>query len=970
MTKPIQQIADELRREEPGKFNLDSIDDYFVKDEYREGQKEAIEFALRSFNDGKKVVILECPTGSGKSAIGMTIADMVSRSYYLTVTKILQDQLINDFGDEIVELRGRGSYPCTYWDRRGQKLVSRKLISPSELAEKRNKYNNCANGFCRTKLNNHKNKFKCMQCFASDGPIKDGELSRLSGDKQYSECPYYEQVYQAITRRKVVMNFSSFLYQTQMTKRFDTPRNLMIIDECLHPHTRVQTECGNIPIGKLVNEKMVVRVASWNNVLKKVEYKPIARWLKRGKRLTFRVLAGNRVLYPTIDHKLYTPLGKKKLSELQVGDPVLVRQTEITEMQEQLVLGSLLGDANLHLVESKRISKRYINKGIRARVRFRHRSKQFEYLLWKHSILKQHAKTEPTLKQATGFTKMVASFSTNYNFYEIIKPTLIDCAKSPNNSWLDKINEFGLAVWFMDDGSTSSGTCRFNTHGFSRQENEILVKWLRSRWGIDSSIKQEKKKDGRIFDYITLTRESSRILINLISMYVPPFMRYKLPKCIDHELDTGIAINNPIAKRDSLLTKGATAVLTWPKYDKSIEEQVCSEISVQPIRLIEPYKETYNYDLEVEDNHNYFAGNTLVSNCHNVEPSLLDFVSLTVSDYNLQDHGIFIPQFENPYEYAVWFEDSQMHKLIYDVIKEAEDKENTRLVDDMARLLKKYKMFMEQVTDNNYEWVCEYEEKSANGKTFRSVTLRPVFATNFVQPLLFGYADRILMMSATVLDVNVVCRSLGLEREHIAAYRMKNRFPVENRPIYLDTVGKMTGGKQRMHEWAPSMTRKIDEIARKYQDEKGIIHTHNFAIMDYILKHANAKTKNRLLNQRDFRDKRDMLKAHAESDNTILIAPAMHEGIDLKEGLSRFQIICKVPYPNCFDDQQLARRVEIDRKYYLWLTALKIVQAYGRSIRSDDDHADTYILDESIHKFLKDTRKMIPSWFTDAIINQ
>lgn len=86
-------------------------------------------------------------------------------------------------------------------------------------------------------------------------------------------------------------------------------------------------------------------------------------------------------------------------------------------------------------------------------------------------------------------------------------------------------------------------------------------------------------------------------------------------------------------------------------------------------------------------------------------------------------------------------------------------------------------------------------------------------------------------------------------------------------------------------------------------------------------------------------------------------------------GNSRFQVICKIPFANCFDDKQLARRVQLDRRYYVWLTALKLVQSYGRSVRSDTDYASTYILDESIYKFLIDAKKMLPQWFQEAIIH-
>ena len=127
-------------------FDVDKIDDHFPMAEYREGQREAIEFAAKAFNDGKRIVILECPTGSGKSPVGLTLMDMVQTSYYLTITKVLQDQLIRDFGDsptthidqkrkQAVELKGRNAYPCTFYGRYGQGFVDKKLWTPAMLQE-------------------------------------------------------------------------------------------------------------------------------------------------------------------------------------------------------------------------------------------------------------------------------------------------------------------------------------------------------------------------------------------------------------------------------------------------------------------------------------------------------------------------------------------------------------------------------------------------------------------------------------------------------------------------------------------------------------------------------------------------------------------------------------------------------------------------------------------------------------------
>jgi len=590
---------DDLNVEEPVRpfpiLNVANIDAHFPMESYRDGQKRCIEFAINAFNSGKRIVILECPTGSGKSAIGMTIADMVPESYYLTVTKILQDQLTRDF-DDIVDVKGRNAYPCTFYQRYGTEFVRRTILKQSELDENLHKRPDCGSGFCRTKFNREpgkkERKHSCSKCFAqtqlilqkSSTRIPKGDLTRLPPDVRYSTCPYYEQVFKAIEAQKVLMNFSSFLYQTTLTRRFN-PRDLLIIDEA-----------------------------------------------------------------------------------------------------------------------------------------------------------------------------------------------------------------------------------------------------------------------------------------------------------------------------------------------------------------------------------------------HNIEPQILDFVSLSINDSMLQNHGIFIPQLDTALDYAAWFSEIKFEEILRELIDLADTGENQKEADDLERLAKKYEIFMHHLSRAGSEWVAEYNSKDEKGKTWRSLTLKPVYATDFAESLLLKFGTKVLLMSATILDVDVMCRSLGLNRDEVAAFRMKNRFPVENRPIYIKPAAKMTGGKDKMAEWIPKLVKSVEEIIQKYPGQRGIIHTHNFAIMEAIISKCKPAISKRLLTQREFPDKRNMLEAHAKIPDSVIVAPAMHEGIDLIGDLSRFQVICKVPYANFYDNEQLARRVEVDPQYYTWLTALKLVQSYGRSIRSETDHADTYIIDAAIDKFLTDAKRMLPGWFTEAIV--
>lgn len=92
-------------------------------------------------------------------------------------------------------------------------------------------------------------------------------------------------------------------------------------------------------------------------------------------------------------------------------------------------------------------------------------------------------------------------------------------------------------------------------------------------------------------------------------------------------------------------------------------------------------------------------------------------------------------------------------------------------------------------------------------------------------------------------------------------------------------------------------------------------------------------------------------------------------GLDLKDDLSRFQIITKVPYPD-LGDRWISKKKEMNGQWYIWQTALRLVQGYGRSIRSKEDWAKTYVLDSAFANFVNRNRNRIPDWFTEAIRSQ
>ena len=100
---------------ENGNSNLDWMIHWSLHGHYpRNSQIKLINKINWAIGEGYKNIILEAGTGIGKSAIATTLANMYEDSYILTMTKQLQEQYLDDFGDMLVEIRGRGNYKCNY----------------------------------------------------------------------------------------------------------------------------------------------------------------------------------------------------------------------------------------------------------------------------------------------------------------------------------------------------------------------------------------------------------------------------------------------------------------------------------------------------------------------------------------------------------------------------------------------------------------------------------------------------------------------------------------------------------------------------------------------------------------------------------------------------------------------------------------------------------------------------------------
>jgi Rad3-related DNA helicase len=251
--------------------------------------------------------------------------------------------------------------------------------------------------------------------------------------------------------------------------------------------------------------------------------------------------------------------------------------------------------------------------------------------------------------------------------------------------------------------------------------------------------------------------------------------------------------------------------------------------------------------------------------------------------------------------------------------------------------------------------------------------------TDFIEfKVLYGYnlfakyfenqAYKFLHMSATILNKMQYCKKLNLSEDEVEYLEYESDFPVENRLIHYTPVGSLAWKKKA--QTIPKLIEKVKEILAAHPDEKGIIHTVNYELAEIIVDQLYGTNEgSRLIIPRG-KNKQAILNSFYTSKNPyVLISPSLAEGLDLKDDLSRFCIICKMPYAN-IADKWVKTRLSLDATWYANFTAEQLVQMSGRSIRNKTDYAKTYILDEEFMRFAETNHFLLPDWWKKAVIDE
>lgn len=226
---------------------------------------------------------------------------------------------------------------------------------------------------------------------------------------------------------------------------------------------------------------------------------------------------------------------------------------------------------------------------------------------------------------------------------------------------------------------------------------------------------------------------------------------------------------------------------------------------------------------------------------------------------------------------------------------------------------------------------------------------------------IFNYGDKILLLSATIIDHDHFAKTLGItDYEYIEA---DSQFDPAKSPIFISTKYKLNYKSLKTN--LPKVIDMVESIITQHPDVKGVIHTHTQSICDQI-QYKIGKNK-RLLFRSERQTNDDILHLHFTSkEPTILVSPSLAYGIDLKDELARFQIVMKLPFLP-LSDKRIKKLFDIDKNWYENRMLNTLVQSCGRATRSVDDHSVTYIVDGCIKDVLFRVVNKLPQHFISRI---
>ena len=380
----------------------------------------------------------------------------------------------------------------------------------------------------------------------------------------------------------------------------------------------------------------------------------------------------------------------------------------------------------------------------------------------------------------------------------------------------------------------------------------------------------------------------------------------------------------------------------------------------------------YSYLLREANSKGDMSGNQLAiaDECDLLEGEMLRFSEFYVSARRLERLGLDAPKkgVHKP-TLARWLEEELAEaarvyakKLDpYDVRGRREIKQLNALVADCKRVAAELDkdVAAKDIDEESGKWVRDYPGRDD------VLSLKPVVVKRYGLRQLFRHAERWLMMSATVISADEMMDSLGAAGLDYGVVSVPMMFDVERRKVFVTPLGSMS--RKMYNDTLPKIVRAVERICERHPGERVLVHTHTYKLARELSSMCRLAGRP-VFTYSSGGERDDAFKRYARAEGSVMFAPSMDRGYDFHGDLARVIVIAKVPYPYLGDRQINARmRLPGGQNWYTVQTVRSIVQMTGRGVRSAEDHAVSYVLDQDFLKTFREGRSLFPRWWSDAV---
>lgn len=231
----------------------------------------------------------------------------------------------------------------------------------------------------------------------------------------------------------------------------------------------------------------------------------------------------------------------------------------------------------------------------------------------------------------------------------------------------------------------------------------------------------------------------------------------------------------------------------------------------------------------------------------------------------------------------------------------------------------------------------------------------PVHPGRYSESHLLLRVPSIIVVSATLRPKTLYMMGIGK-----AAFDFKefnSDFDPKRCPIYYVPTMRVDKRADDLSQlWL-----RLDQIAARRTDRKGIVHTISYARRDQIL-NASRFHDAMLVNEQGEASTETVETFKLSPDGTILVSPSVGAGFDFPGRQCEWQFVCKVPFPDGRSKILQARQLA-DPEYGPYLAMNSLVQTFGRGMRSREDQCENFIADDHLEWFLPRYAHLAPKSF-------